>query len=339
MLVQKALVMAGLCSVAAAVHEPSRAFPSSSFKSQCSQDRWIYDNVFSHLLGNVIPFFVEFGARDGVRHSNSYFFEKALNWQGVLIEAGIDDIPHLRANRRCALNTSTHRSACIHGALGPLDEGFVEHQTYCGARGGHSVPCAGSARTIVPGSDSAAAAAAAAAAATADDGVNAMANASTGRVRVPRISLNRTLHRLRVERLGLLSADCEGCELGALEHFDFGRYRPQLVLLETGLDGSKQKLDDTLRLADILRLHDYAELRPTVGLDGYFVSAEVARQIPRPCLDHVCGMAASKHHSSLAVSKHWQTNGNSTDCKYLGVWWRPDAVALDASPARNRKFG
>ena len=200
-----------LCSVGAAVgatQEPSRAFESSLFKAQCSQDRWSYDNIFSHLGDRSVKTFVEFGARDGVRNSNSYFYEKALQWQGVLIEAGIDDLPRLRANRRCTLNKTHHNhTACVHGALGSEDEGSVEHQTYCGSVV-HRVPCTTSTRQIIQGSESFRAAAS-----DALHGTDAIANYSTGRVRVPRISLNRTLHRLGMQQIGLLSADCEGCEV------------------------------------------------------------------------------------------------------------------------------
>ena len=31
--------------------------------------------------------FVEFGARNGVEHSNTLYFERALGWRGILIEA------------------------------------------------------------------------------------------------------------------------------------------------------------------------------------------------------------------------------------------------------------
>ena len=31
--------------------------------------------------------FVEFGARNGVDHSNTLYFERALGWRGILVEA------------------------------------------------------------------------------------------------------------------------------------------------------------------------------------------------------------------------------------------------------------
>ena len=31
-------------------------------------------------------FFVEFGATNGITHSNTYMLEKELNWDGILVE-------------------------------------------------------------------------------------------------------------------------------------------------------------------------------------------------------------------------------------------------------------
>ena len=53
-----------------ATPRPSFTFPRSSFLSQCRQDRWAFDNVFSPLGSLAINTFVEFGARDGRRNSN-----------------------------------------------------------------------------------------------------------------------------------------------------------------------------------------------------------------------------------------------------------------------------
>eukprot|EP00966_Prymnesium_polylepis_P035174 817491-Prymnesium_polylepis.1 len=75
---------------------PSMRFDRKTFRSQYCQDRWVFDNVFSHIEAQ--PVFVEFGARNGLTNSNSHFYEAALDWSGVLLEAGSDDILSLRRN-------------------------------------------------------------------------------------------------------------------------------------------------------------------------------------------------------------------------------------------------
>jgi hypothetical protein len=65
--------------------------------AQAKQDQYMYNNFFSHLGREGI--FVEFGARDGIDHSNSYFFEHALNWRGMMVEASDKDFAKLVMNR------------------------------------------------------------------------------------------------------------------------------------------------------------------------------------------------------------------------------------------------
>ena len=47
--------------------------------------------------------FVEFGARDGWRESNTYFFEKSLGWRGLLLEADPRQVMQLHANRKASV--------------------------------------------------------------------------------------------------------------------------------------------------------------------------------------------------------------------------------------------
>lgn len=52
-------------------------------KSQKGQDRWLNDNLFNWKKSG---YFIEAGALDGCTNSNTYFFEKVLGWNGLLIE-------------------------------------------------------------------------------------------------------------------------------------------------------------------------------------------------------------------------------------------------------------
>lgn len=53
------------------------------FRAQKGQDRYVYSTFFKDMDGPGI--FVEFGGRDGIMDSNTYFFEKALGWKGLLV--------------------------------------------------------------------------------------------------------------------------------------------------------------------------------------------------------------------------------------------------------------
>lgn len=55
--------------------------------------------------------FVEFGARDGIQHSNTLLLERQLGWRGVLVEADENEYRSLQQNRPGAF--------CYHGAVCP----------------------------------------------------------------------------------------------------------------------------------------------------------------------------------------------------------------------------
>ena len=67
------------------------------FLSQAGQDKIIYDHFFKWMSSH--KYFVDIGAYDGVKGSNSYFFEKHLNWKGVLIEPSRKQFEKLQKNR------------------------------------------------------------------------------------------------------------------------------------------------------------------------------------------------------------------------------------------------
>lgn len=68
------------------------------FYSQYQQDQFLWESFFSDKKNG---FFVEVGADDGLRHSNSAFFEKHLDWKGICVEPRPSIFEKLCANRDC----------------------------------------------------------------------------------------------------------------------------------------------------------------------------------------------------------------------------------------------
>lgn len=66
-------------------------------KAQFGQDKYMYETYFYNKSSP--GFFVEFGGRNGVWESNTHFFEKALGWKGLLVEAVEDEYKQLVNNR------------------------------------------------------------------------------------------------------------------------------------------------------------------------------------------------------------------------------------------------
>jgi len=75
------------------------------YYSQVGQDRYLNEKIFK---GKEPGYFVDIGANNGITFSNSYFFEKRLNWKGICIEPLPEIYQQLKINRQCI---------CIEGAI------------------------------------------------------------------------------------------------------------------------------------------------------------------------------------------------------------------------------
>lgn len=111
-----------------------------NFSGQGVEDRCIFSTFFSK--GGRPPLvrdgtFVELGALNGNAFSNTLFFQRALGWNGLLIEAQPEEYALLSASGRCTGNTSSlprhkHKGAavtCINAAVcaSPVPLEFVVH--------------------------------------------------------------------------------------------------------------------------------------------------------------------------------------------------------------------
>ena len=67
------------------------------FKSQFKQDKFCFDNFFQNKTKGT---FLEIGALDGVRGSNTYAFE-CLGWEGICVEPSPSNFELLKNNRNC----------------------------------------------------------------------------------------------------------------------------------------------------------------------------------------------------------------------------------------------
>ncbi|MDQ0246218.1 FkbM family methyltransferase [Bacillus fengqiuensis] len=68
------------------------------YYSQYAQDKYLNEQIFN---GKKRGFFVDIGAHDGVSISNTYFFEKFMDWDGICIEPLPHIFKQLRKNRKC----------------------------------------------------------------------------------------------------------------------------------------------------------------------------------------------------------------------------------------------
>lgn len=79
------------------------------YYSQFGQDKFLDQKIFK---GKNSGFFVEIGADDGIKHSNTYFFEKFRDWKGICIEPRKKSFDKLVKNRsaiceNCCISDTT----------------------------------------------------------------------------------------------------------------------------------------------------------------------------------------------------------------------------------------
>lgn len=71
-----------------------------SYYSQIGQDKW----VNSILKNKKNGYFIELGACDGLHLSNTLFFERHLEWNGICIEPNDNYFKELQKNRKCNIS-------------------------------------------------------------------------------------------------------------------------------------------------------------------------------------------------------------------------------------------
>lgn len=178
-------------------------------RAQFLQDLW----VAYELNGRRNGFFVEFGATDGVKFSNTHYLEHELDWRGILAEPGRIWRPAIYNNRGCY-----------------VDERCVWIRT--GERLTFNQPSIAAHSTIDAYSES-----------------DSLAHTRTEGVRyeVETVSLMDLLaHWNAPRRIDYLSIDTEGSELDILQAFDFSAYDIRLITVEHNHSDKRQPLHDLL---------------------------------------------------------------------------------------------
>jgi FkbM family methyltransferase len=98
-------------------HRRPRQFVLKGRHSQFGQDEFV-DQYLEGLRGGT---FVEVGASDGVRLSNSLLFEKERGWSGLLVEPIEAQVEKIRQVRACAVE-----QCCVSQHPGPTKFTLVE---------------------------------------------------------------------------------------------------------------------------------------------------------------------------------------------------------------------
>jgi FkbM family methyltransferase len=179
-------------------------------KSQLGQDLLV-----AHLTRKIArpKYFVEFGAANGLHHSNTWLLEKKLGWQGILAEPARCWHKKLLEERsstidfRCVASVSGKEVDFLEVEGGEVSNVLSTIAEYA------SKDCHSNLRT-----------------------------SSNKEYKVETISLVDLLKFHNApEIIDYISIDTEGSELEIINHFDFSKYRISIISIEHNLDETYRK--------------------------------------------------------------------------------------------------
>ena len=215
--------------------EDDRVLPLTRYlrqsKAELGQDLFVLAETGMRRGG----YFVEFGAGDGIRSSNTWLLEAEFDWKGILAEPAAIWHADLSTNR-----TANIESCCVWRTSGELlrfDQTIrPELSTLSHLRD--------------------------------QDGHGAMRKVARSYV-VKSISLADLLGKYDAPRqIDYLSLDTEGSELSILEDFDFDRYAFRIITCEHNFGPSREKLHSLLRSKGYVRKFERYS-----GFDDFYVRA------------------------------------------------------------------
>ena len=199
-------------------------------KSQILQDLWVCYELNEKREG----FFVELGATNGLVNSNTWLLENKLQWKGILAEP--NPFWHSLLTVNCN-STVDHR--CVHSVSGEMVSFLATED---------SDPELSSIAAFANGDHF------------------AEVRASVTPIQVKTVSLNDLLleHNAPAD-IDYLSIDTEGSEYEILSHFDFGRYRVNLISVE-------QNRNTEAKIESLLRRHGFRRVfKEFSQWDGWYI--------------------------------------------------------------------
>ena len=181
-------------------------------------------------------FFVEAGANDGLKQSNTYWFERFRGWKGVLIEGLPELAGACRRNRPDA--TVFHTALVADATLAQVTMKTANLMSVVvGSLGSEEAERNHLGRGVA---------------------VQKLPPDAVREVTVPARTLTSILEEVRPPRFDLLSLDIEGYELQALKGLDITRFAPRYVLVEVrSLSEMDQLLGGAYERVDQLSHHDH----------------------------------------------------------------------------------
>jgi FkbM family methyltransferase len=201
--------------------------------SQMFQDLFVINELNYQNSG----FYVEFGALDGIKHSNTLLLEKTFNWTGILAEPSRKSFSKLSENR----NFNILDARAVYSVSG---QSLLFNETFISGLS-----------TLEEFSKS-------------DDGI-----IIEDRYLVETVSLTDLLIEKRApRRINYLSLDTEGSEFEILKEFDFGLFEIDIITCEHNFTQERDKIRELLLLHGFQRKYEKLS-----SIDDYYVHSRVQK--------------------------------------------------------------
>lgn len=168
------------------------------------------DRKLLEFLSYTDGFFIEVGANDGYRQSNTYYFEKFLGWKGILIEP----VPELF--RKCVKErpkSIVFNYALVSDDYQGQDVSMLFSNLMSIVKGARKNPVMDYNHAKL--------------------GLEKQKDVEkVYEISVPARTLKSILEEVRVDEIDFLSLDVEGYELNVLKGMDLAIFRPKFILVE-----------------------------------------------------------------------------------------------------------
>ena len=206
---------------------------ASHYRSQSREDLWLWENIFRDLPANETlgGSFLEIGGLDGIRFSNTFFFEQKLDWRGILIEGHpLNDIRKSQPTRQ--------NSAIFTVAVCPAVNDNPGNLTFTSTGGAVGAAVVHSSEKFLKD----------------------WHNGDTNGFQVSCIPIQYIIDSTGLLDIDLFSLDVEGAELAVLETLDFSSTNIRVFVVE--LDQSNIVKDEQVR--KLLLSHGFTSLNDTI---------------------------------------------------------------------------
>jgi len=198
------------------------------YYSQAGEDKFLFDNIF--CKSDLFPkTYIEMGALDGVKYSNTKFFEEQLGWHGILIEPNPVMFKKLKVNRPKNFLSNDIVSNCKE----TVEFAYFENENLSAVSGIKSTLTKNNKEKFFENEEA---------------WFKTMRRKHLKTLKKTPVSLDSIIEESNIKEFGFCSLDVEGHELHVLKSFSFKK-RIHFFLIEHNPNSNE--------IRNLLRLHNY----------------------------------------------------------------------------------